>query len=114
MGPIKIQDVQNAVTLSQNRILQQLPPRQEMLLLTNNVKTLMTLAQQNQQFLRQAEIQRLQATRRVVSLEARIAQLEQEVRWNRALLEKMSNRPVQPQTVVVAPTQDQDGYTYAG
>lgn len=111
MGPIKIQDIQNAVNLAQNRTVQQLSqtmlPKQDLQLMNNNIKALVTLVQQNQQYLRQSEYQILQWTRRTAAMEARIAQLEQEVKWTRSLLEKVSNR--QPQ-VVVTPQQDQDGY----
>ena len=105
MSPIKIQDIQTAVNNAQNKIMQQLPLKQDMQLMINNVKMLMTLVQQNQQFLRQAEVQRVQLTRRIAALEARIVQMDQEVKWTRAIVTKMTDRQGQPQTMVLQPDQ---------
>jgi hypothetical protein len=108
MGPVRIQDIQNVVNNAQNRIIQQLPLKQDLVFVVNSIKNLMVLAQQNQQFLRQAEIQRIQLVRRMAALEARIASMEQDVKWSRSEVSKIANRAPQPQTIVLSPDQNDD------
>lgn len=112
MGP-KIQDIQNIVNVAQNRILQQMPIRQDIVTISNNVKTLITLIQQNQQLLRQNELQVMQLIRRSSALEARLVQLEQEAKTNRSVITRSMERQAQPQTFVLSQDQeDERQYVY--
>ena len=105
MGPISRQDVQNIVETSRNRIFERVAMKQDLLTLTELVKNLLTLEQQNQQLLRQAEYQRSQMTRRVIAAEARLGALEQEIKPLRSVLTRMveQQHAQQPQRVILQP-----------
>jgi hypothetical protein len=124
MGPATKQDVQSIVDTSKNRVLERVALRQDVQWLMDQTRVLLNLLQQNQQYLKQAEYQRLQQTRRVIALETRIAQLEQEVRGHRQTLNRVAeSRPQQivmpsqpvnqaPQNNAPAPDQYPGQYVY--
>jgi hypothetical protein len=99
MGPATKQDVQTIVDTSKNRVLERVALRQDVQWLMDQTRTLLNLIQQNQQMLKQAEYQRLQNTRRIIALETRVAQLEQEVRGYRQTLNRVAD--TRPQQVMV-------------
>lgn len=100
MVPITKQDVQTIVEQSRTRILERVAMRQDILNLQETIKSLLTMAGQNQQLLRQAEFQRGQMLRRVSNLESRITALEQELKPLRSTMTKVVERQTQPQMVV--------------
>ena len=106
MGPISRQDVQNIVEASRNRIFERAAMKQDLQPLNEMVKNLVTLVQQNQQLLRQAEYQRSQMTRRAVALESRLSALEQEIRPLRSVMTRMveGQHNHQPQIAVPQPS----------
>lgn len=91
---------------------QQAVTRQDIQLLGDYVKNLVNITQQNQQLLRQAEYQRLQLIRRVVALETRIAQLEQELRTQRSMISRVAD--ARPQQLVVQPQAAAAGEDFQG
>lgn len=139
MGPvITKQDVQNIVDNARNRIMDRVVTRQDVQGLTDNVrllvnqrqqmsaqvvtrqdlqnvndslKNMLSIIQQNQQLLRQAEYQRLQLIRRVVALETRISQLEQELRSHKSTISRFAEtRPQQVVPVQPQPQANAEGY----
>lgn len=107
MGPVSKQDVQNLITTAQNRIFERIAGKQDVQLLTDTVKTLLNQHQQSMQLQRQAEVQRLQLLRRMTALEARNAQLEQEIRGYRDALNRISVAQTQPQQIRISSTAPQ-------
>lgn len=104
MAPVTRQDVQNIVEISRNRLLERVATRQDVTVLTDTVRTLNNLHQQSQQLLKQSEYQRLQLTRRAVALEARLGQLENDLRSiNATLIKLLTQKPQQQQMVVPTP-----------
>lgn len=106
MGPISRQDVQNIVDNSRTQLFQRVALKQDIQVLSETVKNMLVLLQQNQQFLRQAEYQRSQTTRRMVALEARLTALEQEIKPLRTVVTKMveqQQRTAQVPQIVVQP-----------
>jgi hypothetical protein len=99
MGPISKQDVQSMLNTAQNRILERVALRQDVQALTDVVKNLLNLNQQNQQLFRQSEYQRLQLVRRAVALEARMGQLEAELRAMRTTVSATMTRMTDQQSV---------------
>lgn len=112
MGPVNRQEVQIMLDNSRNQLLQRTAAKQDVQAINDTLKTLLNVHQQNQQFLRQAEYQRSQLTRRVIALETRLAQLEQELRTHRDLLSRIASQQTQQPQVVVTqpPPQSQDAY----
>lgn len=103
MGPtVSKQDVQNIINVCQNRILERVATKQDLQMVSDTVKSLLNINQQNQQLIRQAEYQRSQMLRRAIALETRIIQLEQDIRSQRDMLSKMSSvQAQQPQPIVI-------------
>lgn len=118
------QDVQNLVENSKNQLIQRMATRQDMQIVNDNLRVIITnlqqsqqLLQQGQQLLRQSEYQRIQMMRRTVALEARLIQVDQELRAVKAALERLAES--QPQKVIMpvpateAPkTAPGQGYSY--
>lgn len=101
MTPVSRQDVQSMINTLQNRILERTALRQDVQALTEVVKNLLNLNQQNHQLFRQSEYQRLQMVRRAVALEARMGQLEAELRAMRGTMQRMSEQQPLPQRLSV-------------
>lgn len=80
MNPISRQDVQNIVDMSRNRIMERMVTKQDVAMVSEALKNIMAVNQQNQQLLRQSEQQRTQLAKRVATLEGRIASFENEMR----------------------------------
>lgn len=105
MNPASRQDIQNIVDAAQNRSYQRVALKQDVVNVNDNLKNLLVVIQQNQQIMRQAEYQRLQQTRRVVALEARLIQLEQEIRNYRSILERVASVQAQQPKHIFVPAQ---------
>jgi phage terminase small subunit len=103
MGPLSKQDVQNMLDSCRSQMVQRLAAKQDIQQIQDIVKTMLGAVQQNQQILRQAEYQRSQLTRRAIALEARIAQLEQEIHSSKEAMNRMAANYAQPPQVVVTP-----------
>lgn len=107
MGPANRQDVQNIVNSSVNRLLQQVPTKQDVVVLNDSIRNLSNLSLQAQQLLKQADYQRSQQSRRVVATETRLANVENELRTTQAVLQQLVEQRTQQ---VVMPSQaDQQG-----
>ena len=100
MAPASKQDVQNIIDTMRNRIMERVALRQDVQYLTDYVKNLQTISQQNQQLLRQGEYQHLQMARRAVALEARMTALEGEIRSMRITMSKLAEQQNLPQRLV--------------
>lgn len=105
MGPANRQDVQNIVNIAQNRIMDRAATKQDMVTLTDTIRMLTNLNQQTQQMLKQADYQRSQQTRRVVALEARLQNVETELRNTQFAIGRMVEQT--PQQVVMPVQTDQ-------
>lgn len=99
MTNLSKQDVQNVVDSAKNQLLQRVVTRQDFQYINDSLKVMINALQQNQQLLRQSEYQRVQMFRRTVAVEARLAQLEQEMKTVRTALERLSER--QPDRVIM-------------
>ncbi len=99
MNPASRQDVQNAVDNMRNRIMERMVTKQDLTAISDMVKNLVILHQQSQQLLKQSEYQRSQLTRRVVSLETRISNFENEVRSLNLNISRATNQ--QPQQIIM-------------
>lgn len=99
MGPTR-QDVQTIVDAAKNRVLERIATKQDVQILTDCVKTLLNVQQQNQQLLRQAEGQRIQLINRAAALEARLAQLERELQTCKTMI----RQPQQQRIVIPLPS----------
>src|SRR5438105_4077668 len=99
------QDVQNIVDNARNRVFERLDrtaTRQDMQIQSDLLKVMLTNLQQCQQIVRQSEYQRVQMMRHTAALEARIAQMDQEMRLLRATIDKLiESQPTQ----VIMPVQ---------
>lgn len=114
MGPVvSKQDVQNIINTCQNRILERTASKQDLQAVNDTIKSLLNLNQQSQQLMRQAEYQRSQMARRVMALEARLIQLEQELRVHRDMLSRISNQQSQPQQIII-PAQSREAAAQGG
>lgn len=103
MNPtVSKQDVQNMINVCQNRLLERIASRQDIHMINDAVKSLLNIHQQNQQLIRQAEYQRSQLMRRAASLEARLIQIEQEIRGYKEMLGKVASAQAQPPEIVVS------------
>jgi Mg2+ and Co2+ transporter CorA len=103
VGPtVNRQDIQNMFNTCQNRILERAATKQDVQALSDTIKSLLNVSQQNQQFMRQADYQRTQLVRRTMALETRIAQLEQAIAGYRDVLNRLANMPLpQPQRIIM-------------
>lgn len=104
MAPVTRQDVQNIVEISRNRLLERVATRQDITVLTDTIRNLNNLHMQSQQLLKSSEYQRLQLTRRAVALEARLGQLENDLRTINSNMIKMMEQKAQPQPIVMPAT----------
>lgn len=100
MGPTR-QDVQTIVETAKNRVLERVAQKQDIQILTDCIKTLLNVQQQNQQLLRQAEAQRVQLINRAAALEARLVQLEREMQTCKGLI----RQPQQQRIVIPLPSE---------
>lgn len=100
MNPISRQDVQSIVDISRNRIMERMVTKQDVAMVSEALKNLLTLSQQNQQLLRQSEQQRMVLARRVVTLENRLANFENEMRVTSSTILKTAGQRQQ----IVMPT----------
>lgn len=115
MGPLTKQEAQNLLDNFRNQLLQRTATKQDVQSLADIVKTLLSTTQQSQQILRQAEYQRSQSTRRIIALETRLAQMEQELHAYRESMNRMVASHSQPPQIVVTPPahgQSQGQYVY--
>lgn len=103
MTNLSKQDVQSIVDNAKNQVLQRTVTRQDWQTQNDLIRVMLTTVQQNQQIIRQSEYQRVQMLRRTVSLEARIAQLDQEIRTLRSSLEGAIGRLAdqQPEKIIM-------------
>lgn len=104
MGPANRQDVQNIINIAQNRIMDRAATKQDMVTLTDTIRTLTALNQQTQQMLKQADYQRSQHTRRVVALEARLQNVENELKNTQVALGRYVEHKPQP---IIMPVQSE-------
>jgi hypothetical protein len=109
--PVTRQEVQSIADTLQNRLCQKVATHQDFMNMYETLRTMMSLLQQNQQLLRQAEFQRLQSSRRVVAVETRLAQMEQELRAHRSMLEDVQSQRSK-HVLVPAPTGQPDRTQY--
>ncbi len=108
MGPVSRQDVQNIVEVARNRIMERAVTKQDITTLTDTIRNLTNLHQQSQQMLKQSEYQRLQLSRQVVAAEARLANLENEVRTTQAMINRLAGQRPQHIIMPVPVPQGQD------
>lgn len=110
------QDVQGIVETAKNRMLDRVASKQDLQILNDTIKVMVSNQQQCQQLIRQSEYQRVQMMRRTVSLEARILQLDQELRNMRVSLDRLANsqpeRILMPTETTPAASAAEPRYTY--
>lgn len=104
MNPISRQDVQNIVDISRNRIMERMVTKQDVAMVSEALRNIMVVNQQNQQLLKQSEYQRAQLAKRVVTLEGRIASFENEIRSVSTTMLRSAEQRAQQITL---PTQNQ-------
>jgi hypothetical protein len=93
------QDLQNALDVARNRLLERVATRQDVSALRETIRVLTVTLQQSQQLLRQEEYQRVQLVRRAVAMESRMVQLENELRTVRVSMVQLANaQPVEKMT----------------
>lgn len=105
MNPATKQDVQSIVDNSRARILERTVTKQDINGLSDLVRQIATLQQQNQQLLKQGEQQRLQLLQRLQQLEARLISTEQSMR---SLASAVSKTTGQPPQQIILPVQATD------
>lgn len=93
------QDLQNALDVARNRLLERVATRQDVNSLRETIKVLTVTLQQSQQLLRQEEYQRVQLVRRAVAMESRMVGLENELRHVRSSMVQLAHaQPVERMT----------------
>lgn len=92
MNQVSRQDIQSIVDVARNRIIERVVCRQDMLVLHDAMKTIMSAQQQQQLLLRQAEQQRVVFTRRAEAVESRLSTIEHEIRTTQVLIARMLDR----------------------
>ncbi|HTE57432.1 MAG TPA: hypothetical protein VK694_01720 [Verrucomicrobiae bacterium] len=93
------QDLQNALDVARNRLLERVATRQDVNSLRETIKVLTVTLQQSQQLLRQEEYQRVQLVRRAVAMESRMVGLENELRQVRTSMVQLAHaQPVERMT----------------
>lgn len=102
MGPVTRQDIQNIVEVNRNRILERVATKQDIAVLTDSIRQLTSMHQQSQQLLKQSEYQRLQLSRRAVAVEARLINVENELRSTQSMMSRMAGQKPQP---IIIPAQ---------
>lgn len=98
MVPLNKQDAQNMMENMKNRIIEKVATKQEVQLQTeasrdrimNYVRDSLQVFQQN--MLRRQEYQQSQVQRRMVAMETRMINLEQEIKANRQVLQQILER----------------------
>ena len=109
MAPASKQDIQNLLDQTKNRITEKMASRQDVQCLQDLVRSLVATNQQTQQLLRQGEMQRAQLVRRTVALEARIIQLDQQLRYlQQTILRLVDSKPEQ----IVIPAAPEENKRY--
>lgn len=84
--------------------MERMVTKQDVAMVSEALKNIMTCNQQNQQLLKQSEAQRLQLARRVATLEGRLASFENEMRVvSTTMLKSAGQRPQQ----IIMPVQNQ-------
>lgn len=107
MGPaVNRQDVQNIVEVARNRIMSNMVTKQDISAITDSIRTLNNLQTQSMQLLKQSEYQQSQLSRRVVALEARLINLEAELRNTHQTMTRVVD---QPQRIVVPAQPNTEG-----
>lgn len=99
MNPASRQDVQNIVEVARNRVMDRMVTRQDINVLTDTIKNLTVLHQQSQQIVRQSEYQQSQLSRRIVSLETRIVNFENDIRTLSAVVHRLGEQ--RPQQIIM-------------
>lgn len=108
MNSASRQDVQNIVEVAKNRIMDRMVTRQDVNALTDTIKNLTALHQQSQQHIRQSEYQQAQLSRRIISLEARIINHENDIKILTAAISRlMEQRPQQIIMPIQTPADEQ-------
>ena len=117
MNPASRQDVQNIVEVARNRIMERAVTKQDLAALTEAVKAVSNMHQQSQLFIKQAEYQRSQQSRRTVALETRLVAMENELRSIQAQLARIAEQ--RPQQIIMpvrpaeqAPAEPAQQYAY--
>lgn len=104
MGPIvSKQDIQTMINTLQTRVFERAASKQDFQTINDILKSLVNINQQNQQVLRQSEYQRSQLVRRMMAMETRLVQLEQEVHSYKELLSRIETDHMQKRQVVFGP-----------
>lgn len=115
MSPVNRQDVLSIVESARNTIMARMVTKQDISATTDAIRTLTNLHQQNLQLLKQSEYQQSQLSRRIVALEARLVNLEGELRNTQQMLVRYADQPPKQIVVPVQPQTEQAGatqYTY--
>jgi chromosome segregation ATPase len=111
MPPVNRQEVQNIIEIAKNRIIERVATKQDIIMLSDSIKTLSNLHLQSQQLLKQSEYQRSQLSRRIVALETRISSMDNEIRTAQYMLSKMAGQKQQPTQIVLPATPEQQPIT---
>lgn len=93
------QDIQNIVDNAKNRVLERVVTRQDVQSQTDLMKLMYTTLQQSLQLSRQSEYQRVQMARQIAGLEAKLMQVDQEMRTLRGLIGKLIEN--QPERIIM-------------
>jgi chromosome segregation ATPase len=101
MNPVSRQEVQNIVDSARKQIMDRTMTKQEFLILQEAIRSLTNIHQQNLQFLKQAEYQRAQASRRIAAVEARLSNLENDTKQVRSSINRLADVRQQ----IIMPTQ---------
>lgn len=99
MAGLTKQDIQNIVENAKNRVLDRVASRQEVQSQTDLMKLMFTNLQQSLQISRQSEFQRAQMARQIASLEARLVQMDQEMRLIKVAAQKIVDN--QPERIIM-------------
>jgi hypothetical protein len=108
MGPASRQDVQNMVNIVQNRLMDRVAAKQDIIAVADSLRALTTMQQQSLQLMKQNEYQQSQLTRRIVALEARLGGVENEIRETQYAIARLSGQ--KPQQVIM-PVQTEEQAT---
>lgn len=98
MSEVSRQDVQVIADVCRNRIMERMATKHDMTITLELAKSTLSVSQQNQQLLRQSEHQRSQLEKRVVSLEARLMDLKNEIRLLTYAVNQAAGQHVQQPT----------------
>ncbi len=93
------QDIQNIVDNAKNRVLERVVTRQDVQSQTDLMKLMYTNLQQALQLTRHSEYQRVQMARQIAGLEARLIQMDQELRLMKGSISKLIDS--QPEKIIM-------------